>query len=108
MSRVPSITSARLSPAVDRHTRQNRYLVTMTIRMVCFGLALAIPNPWRWVFAVGAIVLPYIAVVLANTGTSRVTRGVDDVVDLPELGPAPGGSDTDSDSDSDEPPGRAS
>lgn len=85
MSRVPSITSARLSPAVDRTTRQKRYLITMGIRMVCFALAIFTPDPWRWVFAAGAIVLPYIAVVLANTGTSRTTRGVDEVVEIEPL-----------------------
>jgi Protein of unknown function (DUF3099) len=30
-----------------------------------------VPGPLRWVFAVGAIVLPYIAVVRANAGGER-------------------------------------
>lgn len=88
MSKVPSITSARLSPAIDRRDRERRYIITMGIRMVCFALALFLPSPWRWVFAVGAIVLPYIAVVLANVGTSRMARGVDIPLEQPAL-PAP-------------------
>lgn len=89
MVRVPSITSARLSPAQDRHTRTTRYLTTMAIRLVCFVLAMTTPNPWRWWFAAGAVVLPYIAVVLANTGASRVARGIDEEVERAALARSP-------------------
>lgn len=42
----------------------------MGIRILCFILMVAItPYGWyTWVFGAGAIVLPYIAVVLANAG----------------------------------------
>jgi hypothetical protein len=53
--------------------RAGRYLVSMGIRTVCVILVIIVPGPLRWVFAVGAIVLPYIAVVAANaTGERRV------------------------------------
>ena len=47
----------------------------MGIRIACFILMVVItPYGWyTWVFAAGAIVLPYIAVVLANAG-SDVSR----------------------------------
>ncbi len=47
----------------------------MGIRIACFILMVVItPYGWyTWVFAAGAIVLPYIAVVLANVG-SDVSR----------------------------------
>ena len=50
-------------------------MVMMAIRIVCFALmVLVTPYGWyTWVFAAGAVFLPYIAVVIANVG--------DDVVD---------------------------
>ena len=42
----------------------------MLVRTVCFLLAVLVtPYGWyTWVFAIGAIVLPYVAVVIANAG----------------------------------------
>ena len=52
-----------------------QYVLTMVIRTVCLVLAFAV-QPWGWqtaVFSVGAIVLPYIAVVFANQANARGT-----------------------------------
>jgi hypothetical protein len=38
----------------------------MTIRTICFVLAVVTGGPIRWVFVSAALVLPYIAVVMAN------------------------------------------
>ena len=57
--------------------RSTRYLITMGVRIACFILMVAVhPYGWyTWVFAAGAVVLPYIAVVMANVGEdSRSTR----------------------------------
>lgn len=43
-----------------------QYTVAMTIRVICIVLCLVVPGWWRLLPAIGAIVLPYIAVVLAN------------------------------------------
>jgi hypothetical protein len=51
--------------------RAGRYLVSMGIRTLCVILVILVPGPLRWVFAVGAIVLPYIAVVAANAAGER-------------------------------------
>jgi hypothetical protein len=51
--------------------RAARYLLSMGIRTVCVILVIIIPGPLRWVFAVGAVVLPYIAVVSANAKGER-------------------------------------
>jgi hypothetical protein len=50
--------------------RSTRYLVMMAIRVVCLLLMVFVtPYGWyTWLFAVGAVVLPYIAVVSANVG----------------------------------------
>jgi len=51
--------------------RAGRYLVSMGIRTLCVILVIIVPGPLRWVFAVGAIVLPYVAVVAANAHGER-------------------------------------
>ncbi len=43
----------------------------MGLRTVCVILVLVIDNPVRWVFAFLAVVLPYIAVVMANAVGGR-------------------------------------
>jgi hypothetical protein len=54
--------------------RAVRYLLSMGIRTLCVILVILVPGPLRWVFAVGAIVLPYIAVVAANAAGERRER----------------------------------
>ena len=44
-----------------------KYLVTMSIRIVCFIVAIFIHNWWALIPIAGAVLLPYVAVVLANT-----------------------------------------
>lgn len=65
---VHRITSAPRSHADDQHDRIVKYLVSMSIRAVCLVLAVVVPGPLRWVFVAGAVILPYVAVVLANAG----------------------------------------
>lgn len=67
------ITSVRASRSDDIRRRQQRYLLSMGIRTVCFVLAVVSSGPLRWVFFTAAVVLPYIAVVVANTSTRRET-----------------------------------
>lgn len=68
---VPAVTSLPQSPQVEADHRVRRYAITMTIRIVCFGLMVLVqPYGWyTWVFAIAAAVLPYIAVVFANAGS---------------------------------------
>lgn len=63
-----TITNARLSLREDVAARQRRYFISMMIRTLCFILMVIFPSPWRWFFLVGAFVLPYVAVVVANAG----------------------------------------
>ena len=72
-----SVTSLPQAPKVEADSRTRRYLISMSIRMVCFALTLFVtPYGWyTWVFAIAAAVLPYIAVVGANAGSdSTVAR----------------------------------
>ena len=70
-----SITSAPKSLKNDLAGRQRRYLISMIIRTICFLLTVALPSPYRWFALAGAMVLPYIAVVVANAGRETVLPG---------------------------------
>jgi hypothetical protein len=65
---VHRITDAGVSLTDDQAGRQRRYLIAMSIRTLCVLGAVLAPSPWRWMLAVGAVILPYIAVVMANAG----------------------------------------
>ena len=56
----------------DLNARVNRYLVSMAIRTGLRGpRRRGVDGGRRWVFAVGAVGLPYIAVVMANARGGR-------------------------------------
>ena len=69
---VHLVTQARRPMSEDISYRQHRYLIMMGIRVVCFAIAIILfVEHLRWLVlvpAVGAIVIPYIAVVFANGG----------------------------------------
>ena len=65
---VHRITGVRRSLTEDIQSRQVRYLVSMGIRTICFVLAIVTRGWLQAIFFVGALVLPYIAVVIANAG----------------------------------------
>lgn len=66
----PSATSLPPSPQEDESSRIRTYMVTMGIRIACLILMVVVqPFGWyTWVFAAGAVFLPYFAVVIANVG----------------------------------------
>ena len=71
-----SITELPASPDEERRARMIRYTVAMGIRMVCIVLCVVLPDWWRVIPAVGAIALPYFAVVIANNASKRVSASV--------------------------------
>jgi Protein of unknown function (DUF3099) len=66
MAKQQSITALPQSPDRERHSRMIKYSITMGIRMACFVLVFFVTGWWQIVMIVAAIILPYIAVVLAN------------------------------------------
>ena len=66
MKTQQSITSLPASPVEDRRKRMIQYTVAMSIRVVCVFLLFVVHGWWLLVVAVGAFVLPWVAVVLAN------------------------------------------
>ncbi len=73
---VHSITGAQSSLNDDIGPRMRRYLLSMSIRTLCFIAAVLTTGPLRWVMVAGAVLLPYVAVVMANAAPRRGTRGV--------------------------------
>jgi hypothetical protein len=69
---VHLVTQARRSMSDDINYRQRRYLLMMGVRALCFAIAVILyTNHFGWLAAIpamGAIVIPYIAVVFANGG----------------------------------------
>lgn len=66
-----SISNAQVAHSEEIPGRIKRYLISMSIRTACFIGAVIAPSPFRWILLVGAILLPYIAVVMANAGQEQ-------------------------------------
>jgi hypothetical protein len=72
---IYTVTDARRPLSEDIGYRERRYLITMGVRALCFLLsivfAFGLPGAWRWLAIaalIGAVVLPYVAVIFANGG----------------------------------------
>ncbi len=72
---VYDITAAPASLTRDQAGRQRRYFYSMMIRTVCFILTVVLPSPYRWFALLGAVTLPYFAVVIANAGRESFAPG---------------------------------
>ena len=72
---IHDITSAQPGLSDDLPVRQRRYLISMLIRTAFFVAAVFVPNPFRWFCIIGALVLPYFAVVMANAGRENIATG---------------------------------
>lgn len=78
---IYSVSAVPPSAKADRDHRMRSYLISMTIRTVCFALVgvflTVLPwTPGAWICAIAAVVLPYPAVVFANA-TNKRTQDVD-------------------------------
>ncbi|MGH3124265.1 MAG: DUF3099 domain-containing protein, partial [Streptosporangiaceae bacterium] len=66
------VTEAQPPLSADIASRQRRYLIMMGIRVACFAATIALflagAGWWAAIPAVGAITIPYFAVVIANGG----------------------------------------
>ncbi|MGF7235091.1 MAG: DUF3099 domain-containing protein [Frankia sp.] len=66
------ITSAATSRPAEIRSRERRYIISMLFRAVCFLLAVIVFRGWlRWAAVAFALIIPWIAVVLANGGPPR-------------------------------------
>jgi hypothetical protein len=67
---VVMVTTARLSHSDDINLRERRYVRTQLVRVVCvvLGVTLPVPVAVKLLLFVGALVLPWFGVVMANAG----------------------------------------
>lgn len=68
MNQKQSITSLPESPHDDQHRRVVRYTVAMSVRVACVIACFFVQGWWLLACVIGAVLLPYIAVVIANVG----------------------------------------
>lgn len=68
---VYRITTAQTPHSDDQNARIGRYLLSMLVRTICFVMIFVVHGWLVWAFAVGAIFLPYVAVIFANAGRGR-------------------------------------
>jgi Flp pilus assembly protein TadB len=71
------ITTAPSSAGAEISHRQRRYLIAMGVRTLCFLMVVLLtithagPGWLPWIFVAGAVVLPYVAVVMANAAKTK-------------------------------------
>lgn len=72
------ITDAQHSPDQELRHRERRYLTMMGLRIACLVLAAALagagaPMLWLWLplCGVGMVLLPWLAVIIANDGPAK-------------------------------------
>lgn len=73
---VFAITGVRKGLTEDVDGRARRYLISMSLRSVCFVGGVLTDGWLRWVLLGGALLLPYVAVVLANGGRENASGAV--------------------------------
>jgi hypothetical protein len=73
---VQTATALPRSPLQDRRSRMRKYSIAMSVRTLCLIGVVLVPDWWRFVLGAGAVFLPYVAVVLANVGSSASTTPV--------------------------------
>jgi predicted tellurium resistance membrane protein TerC len=80
LSKPQSVTNIDISPEEERRSRMVRYLVAMSIRVVCIIAGVFVEGLLMWVCFAGAIFLPYFAVIIANAAGNTSGRSAEAVV----------------------------
>ncbi|MFF2326202.1 MULTISPECIES: DUF3099 domain-containing protein [unclassified Streptomyces] len=101
------ITGARKGLADDVRGRQRRYVISMSVRTVSVILAAVLWNVERYVAIVAlalGVLLPYVAVVIANAGRENTPSLPSTFVPTPtrpalDAAPVAGAAETDPDAD---------
>lgn len=66
---VQAITNAAVPHSEEMRKRMLKYSITMGIRMVCLAAIFVFDGWYKLIPIVGAVVLPWVAVILANGGS---------------------------------------
>ncbi len=81
---VHTVTSAPTSTTDDQSGRVRRYLIMMGVRIALFGLVFVTSGWLRWAAVIGAVLIPYFAVVMANAVRPREVGQVQAVTPQPD------------------------
>jgi hypothetical protein len=68
---VHSITTAQEALEAEQSRRIRRYAIQMGIRTACFVGAVLASGWLRWTMVACAVVIPYLAVIIANAGRDK-------------------------------------
>lgn len=93
---VVTITNAAVAHSEEMRQRMIKYAVTMGIRMVCLALVFVFDGWFKIIPVVGAVILPWVAVMIANGGSDISQQETVDLLDEAPL-PAVSGSSTTTD-----------
>ncbi len=77
---VHSITDASAAHSAEMRRRMIKYAVAMGIRMVCLVLIFVVDGWWRVLPIIGAVFLPWFAVIIAN-GSDHIEVHSDSLLD---------------------------
>lgn len=89
------ITSAAPSRFQEHADRRKNYAIVMSMRVICFILAIVVQVTWlRVTFIIGALVLPWVAVIAANQVKATTVRSSSLFVPSPRNALTGGGSET--------------
>lgn len=77
MLRSYNVTSAGISAAEDRGRRIRIYFIMMAIRMACVASLFWVRGWWIILVALGGVLLPYLAVLIANEPDHRAKKDVE-------------------------------
>jgi len=80
LQKPQSVTNLDISPEEERKSRMVRYLIAMSLRVVCIVAGVYVEGWLMWVCFAGAIFLPYFAVIIANASGSASARSAVAVV----------------------------
>lgn len=80
MQKPQSVTNLDISPEDERKSRMLRYLIAMSIRVVCIVAGVYVEGWLMWVCFAGAIFLPYFAVIIANASGGGSVRTAERVI----------------------------
>lgn len=61
-----NVTSVGVNPAADRAQRMRMYFLAMSLRVACIVSLFWVRGYWIILAAAGAVILPYVAVLIAN------------------------------------------
>lgn len=83
-----SVTSLPVNPVDERRQRVIKYSITMSIRVVCLFAMLFVQGWWLLFFALGAVLLPWFAVLIANQQMRPAQNQAEGITPLSISGPS--------------------